>query len=591
MTFTPRFPTLVHMLQESVARHAERPLFGVRQDDGGWRWVSYTELGARVDAFRSALADLGIGPGDKVAVISANRIEWAIGCYATYGRGAAYVPMYEAQLDRDWEYILRDSGAKVCLVASAAIADRVRRFLPEVRLVAFDGDFAELLERGKGRPSPALVPQPKDVATLIYTSGTTGNPKGVMLTHGNQASNVSAIAEIFPLGPGDVGLAFLPWAHVAGGSAELHGVVGFGAATAILDKPELLVDSLAKVRPTYLVAVPRVWNKIYDGLQKQIAAKPKLVQRIFRSGLAAAARRNAGERIPLGARASLALASALIFRKVRAKLGGRLGYAISGAAALSPDVARFIDALGVPVYEVYGQTETSAVSTANTPAARRIGSVGQPLPGVRVELDHAVSGGDAAQGEIIVHGHGVMAGYHNLPEITAETLTGDGAVRTGDLGRFDGDGFLYITGRVKEIYKLNNGKYVAPAPLEEKITLSPYIAQAFVDGHDRPFNVALLVIDAAAVTEWARARGIPGDPAALCARDEVRALLRAELDRAQEDWKGFERVEAFVATAEELTTANDLLTPTLKVKRRNVLQRWGAELAKLYNSPSASAPA
>jgi long-chain acyl-CoA synthetase len=587
--YSPRFPTLVQMLEDSVARWRDKPLFGVREPAGGWRWVSYAEFGALVDAFRAVLAERGVGPGDKVAVISNNRLEWAIGCYATYGRGAAYVPMYEAQLDRDWEYILRDSGAKLCLVAGPAIEERVRRLVPGLDVVSFAGDFHQLLE-GKRGAAELVRPRPEDVATLIYTSGTTGNPKGVMLTHRNQAANVCAVADVFPIGPEDTGAAFLPWAHVAGGSAELHGVVAFGAATAIVERPELLLETIAEVRPTYLIAVPRIWNRIYDGMHKQIAAKPAAIQKLFHGGLRAAARRAEGQALSVGQRLTLAMAEKLIFAKVRAKLGGRLRYAISGAAALSPDVARFIDALGIPVYEAYGMTETSAVSTLNAPGARRIGSVGKPIPGVRVTLDHDVAGADGENGEIVVYGHGVMAGYHNLPAVSAEVLTTDGGMRTGDLGRFDADGFLFITGRVKEIYKLNNGKYVAPAPLEERITLSPYIAQAFVHGQDRPHNVAVVVVDAAAVTAWAEAQGIAErDPARLCAEPRLRELLRREIDGAQTEWKGFERVQDFVVTAEEFTTTNDMLTPTLKVKRRKVLERWGAALDALYGRAQAKA--
>jgi long-chain acyl-CoA synthetase len=592
MSFSPKFKTLVEMLSESVRTHADRPLFGVRQPDGEWRFITYAAFAADVDAARGALASLGVGRGDQVAVISNNRLEWAIGCYATYQLGGAYVPMYEAQLDRDWAYILRDSGAKVCLVASEAIAARVKHVVPEITVVCFGAEFDALLAKGRQAPVDVVAPAPSDLATMVYTSGTTGKPKGVMLTHQNQVSNVCAVAEVFPIGPGDVGLAFLPWAHVAGGSAELHGVVAFGAATGIVERPEQLLESLPKVRPTYLIAVPRIWNRIYDGMHKQIAERPATIQKLFHAGLRAADKKREGKGLGVGEAMALALAQRLIFSKVRAKLGGRLRYAISGAAALSPDVARFIDAIGIPVYEAYGMTETSAVSTLNAPAFRRIGSVGKPIPGVEVRLDHTVAGGDAQNGEIIVYGHGVMAGYRNLPEVSAEVMTKDGGLRTGDLGRFDDDGFLFITGRVKEIYKLNNGKYVAPAPLEEKITLSPYIAQAFVHGQDRPFNVALVVIDVAAVAAWAKQHGLAEtDPQALCASDRVRALLRGEIDRAQGEWKGFERVQDFIATAEEFTTANDLLTPTLKVKRRNVLARYGAELERMFQAAKAQARA
>ena len=245
----------------------------------------------------------------------------------------------------------------------------------------------------------------------------------------------------------------------------------------------------------------------------------------------------------------------------------------------SPEVAEFVDTLGVTVFEGYGMTESSGVAVANTPAARRIGTVGMPIPGVSIKLDHAAPGSDADVGEIIVYGHCVMQGYYNRPEETKTALTADGGLRTGDLGRFDGDGFLLITGRVKELYKLENGKYVAPAPLEEQITLSPYIAQAMVHGDNRPFNVALIVPDRLALATWAKDHGVNGDPLEDAS---VRKLYADELDKHSTDWKGFERVRRFMLLSEDFTTANDMLTPTLKVKRRNVLKRYGDRIQSLY---------
>lgn len=598
MDFKPRFTDLVSMLQNSIREHGPRPAFGVRntgeQDGGqgaGWKWVTYREFGDLVDRARAGLASLGLSRGDCVAIISNNRLEWVVGQFAAFGLSVTWVPMYEQQHDEDRRFILEDCAAKVVIVANAAIRESVERMrpgLPAMReLIQLDGSgagtWAALLASAPA-PVPAAVPGEDDIATMVYTSGTTGFPKGVRLSHKNLAANISAAISDFPITAGERSLAFLPWAHVAGGSTELHSVLATGASTAICERVETILASLPEVQPTFLLAVPRIWNRIYDGVNKQIDEKPALVRAIFHRALAASSRQRRGEGIGVGDRLSLALARKLIFSKVIAKFGGRLKYAMSGAAALSPAVGEFIDTLGVKVFEGYGMTETSSAITINTPTHQRIGSVGKPVPGVRVELDTSV--GEGGSGEIIVYGHAVMQGYHNRPDETKSVMTEDGGLRTGDLGRFDEDGFLFITGRVKEIYKLENGKYVSPAPLEEKITLSRYVLQAMVHGQDKPHNVALIVPDFSSLEPWAAASGISASREELCAHPKVRALIASELETYLADAKGFEAVRDFLLTTEEFTVANDLLTPSLKMKRRNVAKKYGAALDALYGRAS-----
>jgi long-chain acyl-CoA synthetase len=592
MSFAPPFDNLVTMLQTSVARFGQRPVFGVKRG-GQWMWISYRELGRMVDELRGGLAQLGVGRGDRVAVISNNRLEWAVGCHATYSLGAIYVPMYENQLDKELKYILHDSGAKLALCGTDEITGRVgalRGDLPELQhILNFDGrlddptSYAAILRKGAERPVPAVVPAGTDVAGFTYTSGTTGNPKGVMLTHVNLASNIAAITRMVQTYPDDRSLGFLPWAHVFGGSAELHGMLSFGGSIAICEAMDQILPSLAEVKPTLLFAVPRIWNRIYDGVNKQMTQRPKIIQSIFQGGMAARSKQKRGQKLALAETATLLLAQKLIFSKVVARFGGRLRVAISGAAALSRDVAEFVDNLGVTVCEGYGMTELSPCATTNTPDIRRIGSVGKPIVGVNVKLDHTATGATDEIGEIVVYGHGVMKGYWNNPEETAKVLTADGGMRTGDLGRFDADGFLYITGRVKELYKLENGKYVAPAPIEEQITLSPFIAQCMVHGADRPHNVALVVPDMEALKGWAKGQGIDASGDGLLANSAVRKLIQGEIDRAMQDGKGFERIRNFALIHEAFSQDNDMLTPTLKVKRRNVLKRYEAQLNALYS--------
>jgi long-chain acyl-CoA synthetase len=592
MPYAPRFTNLVKMLEHSVQRFGEKPLLGTRQSDG-WKWTTFAEFNRLVGDCRGGLSTLGIGRGDKVAVISNNRLEWAVAAHATYGLGAAYVAMYETQLDKEWQYILEDSGAKVCFVANSRIAERVEKFRAECpkleKVIGFEGakgsgtSFDDLLSSGRSHPAEAVTTKDSDVASLIYTSGTTGNPKGVKLTHYNLAANVSAILEVAPISADELSLSFLPWAHVFGGCIELNSAIAAGNAIAICDDTAKLIDYLPEVRPTLLFAVPRIWNRIYDGVQKQIAGRPKLIQDIFRNGMSARSKQKRGAPLTLAERVSLPIAKKLVFSKILARFGGRLRFACSGAAALSKEVAEFVDNLGIEVYEGYGMTESSGCTTSNRPGESRVGSVGRPIPGVDVKIDHTAAGAGPDEGEIVIYGTGVMAGYHNLDDATRDTLTADSGLRTGDLGRIDADGYLYITGRVKELFKLSNGKYVAPAPLEEILQLSPYVAQCVVYGDDRPHNVALIVPDLDSLRAWAKTSGVSTSTAELFADPKTRALFTAELERFGKDFKGYERVKGFVLEAEPLTTENGMLTPTLKVKRRNVVKKYEAQLVGLYS--------
>jgi long-chain acyl-CoA synthetase len=519
-------------------------------------------------------------------------VDWAVGCYASAGLGAAYVPMYEKQFEREWRHILADSGAKVCLVSGGAVGERATaaaRGVPTLRrLVDFDASrddpagYRALLEVSARLPHAALAVEGHEVAEIVYTSGTTGTPKGVLLTHANIVSNVLAVTSVVPFSDEDRSLSFLPWAHVMGGD-ELHGIISVGASMAICESVDRIASDLAEVRPTLLFAVPRIWNHIYQGVQQGLAEKPRVLQRIVERATDAMHRRRAGETLTVADAIALGLTKGLVFAAIRKRLGGRLRLAVSGAAALAPEVAEFVDDLGIVVLEAYGLTESSCAATINRPDDRRIGSVGKPLPGVRVELDRSVSGAEGGSGEIVLYGHCVMAGYHQLPVETAKTLTSDGGLRTGDLGRFDADGFLHITGRLKELYKLENGKYVAPAVLEEQLTLNPFIDQALVYGADRPFNVALVVPSRGAIEAWARDRGMEtASFDALLRRPEVRALIESEVARASADFKGFERIAALALLAEPFSVESGTLTPTLKVKRSKVVDRHRELLDGLY---------
>jgi long-chain acyl-CoA synthetase len=588
------FRSLPDLFEASIARFSDNPLFGVKSD-GSWQWLSYSEFGEQVAQARSGLAGIGVAAGDRVAAIADNRVEWAVGAYGTYTLGAAWVPMYEAQQSKEWQYILADSGAKVAIVANDGIRaqlDDLASGLPDLRqIVVIDGEagggaitFAELQARGAEASVDTVHPDPSSLAGLIYTSGTTGKPKGVMLSHANLTSNINTFPDLFDIGPDDRTASFLPWAHSFGQTVELHFILAAGASAG-LTSAKTLMDDLPDIRPTLLVSVPAVYNRIYDGLQKLMAAEGGAKKKIFDLAMVNAERRStlaAEGKTSRWVELQNGIYDKLVFSKVRDRFGGRLRYSISGGAAISPEVANFISALGMTVYEGYGLTETSPVSAANWPGTRRVGTVGKEIPGVRIEIDTDVVGSDEV-GEIVIHGPNVMMGYYNLPEENEAVFTADRGFRTGDLGSRDGDGFIAIRGRIKEQYKLENGKYVVPSPLEEQLQLSGYITNIMVHGEQRPHNVAVIVPDLVALNGWADKHGL-GDRSVeqLLEEDDVIDLIERELNRQSGPIKGYERVRGFVLTDEEFTPENGLLTPSLKVKRRAVMAKYGAQIETLY---------
>ena len=358
---------------------------------------------------------------------------------------------------------------------------------------------------------------------------------------------------------------------------------------ALCEAVEKIVENLAEVKPTILISVPRIFNRIYAGVQKQMAEKPKLVRDLFHAGLAAAGKKRDGKALSLKETVVLAVADRVVFAKIRGKFGGRLKYAFSGGAALSKEVAEFIDGLGVMVFEGYGLSETSPIATANSPLGRKIGSVGQPIPGIRIVIDKTVTG-DPVNGEILVYGHNVMKGYHNRKEENDAVFTADGGFRTGDMGYVDDQGFLFITGRIKEQYKLENGKYVVPSPLEEYLKLSGFVANIMIFGANKPYNVAVVVPELDSLKKWAAAEGIAtGDVDALLRNERVRTLYKNELEKHSGEFKGYEKVQRFLLVQEDFTLANDMLTPSLKLKRRNVIKRWEKEIEALYEGGKGAA--
>ena len=595
------FRNLVEMQQDACKLYGPRKMYGTKQGDGRFAWTTYGEFGQAVDDFRGGLSSLGMGWGDKIAIISPNCVEWAVGCYAAYGLGAQYVPMYESQTLGEWAYIITDSGSRILLVKTPEIFDRVSPLVHEIPNLEYviplykdlssDFDYPRLCALGRELSVPALLPAGEDPMGMIYTSGTTGKPKGVLLSHRSMITEIQSLMELardtIPFGPGDRSLSFLPWGHLMGQLEEVHLLIYNGYSAALVRDIGEILDDLKQVRPTKFFAVPRLYTRFHEGVLKRIQKKHDVIQALFHRGIDAIVRQNRGEVVSVLDRCVALLAEKLFFSRIRELFGGRLGVAFSGGAALNESVVDFLEALGIPLFEGYGQTETTVAVTMNVPGRRRAGSVGKPIPNARVKIDTSIGHTREGEGEIVVYGPLLMLGYHNLPEETAATIGPDGGCRTGDIGRFDEDGFLYLTGRIKEIYKLENGKYVSPGPLEEELKLSPYINQALVTGVNRRFNVALLTPEEEALKSWAEETGLDTSKETWKKAPQVMDLFGAEVEKYASNFKKFEIPGQFKLVWDEWSVDNALLTPTLKLKRRQILEKYQPLIDQMYGESPA----
>ncbi|MCP4577438.1 MAG: long-chain fatty acid--CoA ligase [Deltaproteobacteria bacterium] len=588
---------LVDLIEDSVKAHEERPVFGKKNALGEYEWITYRELGERIDNLRGGLAQVGVQKDDAVGIIANNRTEWAVCAFATYGLGARYIPMYENELEKIWKYIINDSGIKVLLVATKEIYEKVVSFKDETpaleRVYVIDAmgenSMAELEGMGKANPVNSIKPKPSHIASLIYTSGTTGSPKGVLLSHGNFTSNVLAGGKLYPqLRKEDRGLSILPWAHSFGQTGELYFFLHVGGSLGFIENVTTIAEDMAKVKPTFLIAVPKIFNKIYAGLWAKMEETGGLAKMLFTMGVESAKKRR--EMATEGkscffTNLKFKLADTVVFSKIRQRLGGRLTGTLSGSATMNVEISHFFSDIGVPVYDCYGLTETSPAITMNCPTAHRPGSVGRAIDQVRVVIDALSTDDGTEDGEIIAYGPNVMQGYHNNPEATQEVMTEDGGFRTGDRGRLDKDGYLYITGRIKEQYKLVNGKYVFPNALEEEIKLLPQVETVMVYGDGRDYNVALVVPDFEVLEKYARENNLSGDPEALAGNPEVQKMISGAIaDGLKGKFGGYEIPRKFLFMPETFSSENGMLTQTMKLKRRNVLERYMPEIESLYGS-------
>jgi long-chain acyl-CoA synthetase len=567
---------------------------------GQWHALSDAEVERRVTALAVALSAAGVASADRVVVLAENRPEWAICDYAITGLGAITVPIYPTLPANQVQFIVADCGAKVVFVSTASQASKIREFrlqLPEVeRVVAFEGaadgveSFADWLAEGErglaagrytGFRQRALAVPREQVATLIYTSGTTGNPKGVMLTHYNLAANLAACLQHgldAIIRPGDVTLSFLPLSHVFERMVDyLYWDVG---TTIAYTQVEKVADHLAETRPMVTVSVPRLFDKIYSKAIGAEGFKAKVVAWARGVGGRVAALREQG-REPAGLLGvQNRVADRLVFSKLRERTGGRVRAFVSGGAPLSPEVARFFLGAGLPVYEGYGLTETSPVIAVNGPGRMKMGTVGQPVPGVELAIEPST-------GEILTRGPHVMRGYWNDPDSTQDAIDAEGWFHTGDIGELTDDGYLRITDRLKNLIVTAGGKNVAPAPMENLAVMSPYISQAVVLGDRRAYPVMLVVPELENLRPWAAANGLPSsDSAALAADPRVGKLLEAEVLGALGGFAQHERPKKVAVIADEFTIESGMLTPTLKVKRKVVEQVYREVIDGLYGGPA-----
>ena len=557
-----------------------------------WEPVNARTFELEMTRLAAGLATAGIAPGDRVGLLSRNRYEWTVCDYALWAAGAVGVPVYTTSAADQMAHALRDSGAVAVIVETAehlATVERLRPELPALTQVwTIDGgELAELAAAGE-RAGPGEVQRRQAAlcgdspATIIYTSGTTGTPKGCELTHRNllfdATSATAGLAEVFTSTSST--LLFLPLAHVFARVVQVACVITRARLGHSPDIRNLTAD-LATFRPTFLLAVPRVFEKIYDSAQERARAEGGIKHRIFeRAATVAVAYSESLDRggPSAGVRAAHAVFRRLVYGRLGRALGGEVRYAVSGGAALGVRLGHFFRGAGIEVLEGYGLTETSAGATLNTPAACRIGSVGPPMPGTAVRI------GD--DGEVLVRGPHVFSGYWGDPAATAEVLGPDGWLCTGDLGELDDDGFLRITGRKKEILVTAGGKNVAPAPLEERLRAHPLVSSAMVVGDARPYVAALLAVDSAAFEAWKAEHGKPPDagPADLREDPDLLATLAGAVDLANAGVSRAESIKRFQVLDGDFTEAGGELTPKLGIRRSVIAQRYAADIAALYES-------
>src|SRR5437016_3740656 len=598
--------TLTQLFFTTTDRHAGLPAAFRSKVGGTWIAITHRDALERVQALSLGLRELGIAAGDKVAIVSENRTEWALADYACLCARATDVPIYPTLPPNQTKYILNDSEAVPVFCSSMTQIDKVlevKAGLPRLRsVIAFDGAagaqrsgvmaLAEI--EAKGRAAQAQYPDwkhealsvaPEDLATLIYTSGTTGDPKGVMLSHYNIWSNVQACLQMIPIGSGDECLSMLPLSHSYERMVD-YTLFQAGVIINYAESFDTVATNLGEVKPTVVLSVPRLYEKVYARVLENALSGSAIKRNIFfwakRAGEQWATLSLAGLPIPGGLAIKKKIADRLVFSKLRARTGGRIRFFVSGAAPLSAEIAKFFYSAGLPVIEGYGLTETSPVLTLNLLDRIKIGTVGKAIPGVELKI--------AQDGEILARGPNIMKGYYKLPEATRETINPEGWLLTGDIGELDSDGDLKITDRKKEPPQTAGGKYIAPQPIEMAVKRNKFVANAMMYGDRRKFPIILIVPNFDNLERWAQERSLSyGTRAELMGLPDVKAKVEREVMSMLSHLAKFETPKKVLLLEKDFTIESGELTPTLKVKRRVVEQHYKDLIDAAYASGDAIA--
>ena len=550
--------------------------------DGSWRGMTWKQFADRVREVAGGLIALGVQKGDRVALMSGTRMEWTIADLAILAAGGVTVPIYETSSVDQCEWILSDSGAKAAVAETADHAkklEQARSQAPDLGeiFVIDDAGLDALAERGddgtRGQVAQrAAEPVGTDLATIVYTSGTTGNPKGCMLTHSNlkwiSVQSETNLRKM--LGDDDSTLMFLPLAHSFARLVQflcLEANVTIGYARSV----ETLVEDLQSFSPTFLLAVPRVFEKVFNTAQRK-AEGPKA--KVFDFAVSTAGEWSGSSNPGLLTNLKRTVADKLVYGKLRDAIGGRVRYCVSGGAPLAPHIAHFFNAANITILEGYGLTETSAPATVNTPEKNKIGTVGRPLPGCEVKI--------AEDGEILIKGGNIFDGYWHNEEASNEVLEDDGWFHSGDIGEIDNDGFVKITGRKKELIVTAGGKNVAPAVLEERMKSHRLISQVMVVGDNKPFIAAMVTLDPDELTAYAKDNSLSGSPAELATNEAIRSEVQKAVDHANKAVSKAESIRKFTVLDRDFTMEDNELTPSMKLRRRNVMENFADDFEALY---------
>jgi long-chain acyl-CoA synthetase len=591
---TNRSRTLADLLPNSAARHGSDGAFLFKNDSGSWEESSYDTVVAQVQALTLGLRSLGIQRGDKVAILGNTRPEWTLFDFAAMSAGATVVPIYQSNSPAECQYVLEHSEARAIVVENAeqlAKIVEVKDSLPALELILImvgDAEGAismdELLKMGESGTADEYkasyeAVEPGDLCKIVYTSGTTGPPKGCMISHGNYRAMLDMADTVNIIQEGETSYLFLPLAHVFALLIQ-YGMIDIGGRIAYWERDQLkIVPNLVEVKPESFPSVPRIFEKVHDTAVASAESEGGLKAAIFRWAFRIGKRYRKveaqGKKPGFLLTKQFKFADKAVFSKIRAIFGGNLRVAISGAAPIDPEILRFYEAAGVPLFEAWGMTETSTGGTTNMPGANRIGTVGRAVDGIEVKI--------AEDGELLIKGDNVFQGYYKNPEATAETIT-DGWLHTGDVASIDDDGYISIIGRKKEIIITAGGKNITPVNIEQEVKRHPLVSQCVVIGDRRPYLIALITLDQEALTRFAAEQGMLDEPAAMVNSPLVRETLEKHIEEVNKNFARVEQIKRFHILPHDLSQEGGELTPTLKIKRPVVATKYEKEIEELYAS-------